>query len=41
MAMLTAWCIFGGVVVIFLPEYNNRTPTTAAERSGEQDVEDR
>ena len=23
MAMLTGWCIFGGIVVIFLPEYGH------------------
>lgn len=36
MAILTAWCIFGGIVVIFLPEYSHRSPSTERDTDEER-----
>lgn len=37
MAMLTAWCIFGGIAVIFLPEYNNGNSSAAQETDADEE----
>lgn len=36
MGLLTAWCIFGGIVVIFLPDYNGSDKEAVAEDRNEE-----